>query len=88
MDCPRCGSELKGENYKGIEVDKCVGCEGMWLDYSELDQLEDTVMDADEFKGSMVTRPAEGELPCPRNPAEKPCCDEMRWRITSGLGQV
>ncbi len=24
----------------------------------------------------------------PRNPAEKPCCDEMRWRITSGLGQV
>jgi nitrogen regulatory protein PII len=24
----------------------------------------------------------------PRNPAEKPCCDEMRWRITRGLGQV
>ncbi len=24
----------------------------------------------------------------PRSPAEKPCCDEMRWRITSGLGQV
>ena len=23
-----------------------------------------------------------------RSPAEKPCCDEMRWRITSGLGQV
>ena len=24
----------------------------------------------------------------PRNPAEKPCCDEMRRRLTSGLGQV
>ena len=25
--------------------------------------------------------------PCgsPRNPAEKPCCDGMAWRITSGL---
>ena len=23
-----------------------------------------------------------------RSPAEKLCCDEMRWRITSGLGQV
>ena len=23
-----------------------------------------------------------------RNPAEKPCCDEMRRRLTSGLGQV
>ena len=21
----------------------------------------------------------------PRNPAEKPCCDGMAWRITSGL---
>ena len=24
----------------------------------------------------------------PRNPAEKPCCNEMRRRLTSGLGQV
>ena len=24
----------------------------------------------------------------PRNPAEKPCCDEMRRSLTSGLGQV
>ena len=23
-----------------------------------------------------------------RNPAEKPCCDEMRRKLTSGLGQV
>ena len=66
MDCPRCSSEIKREKYKGIEVDKCVGCEGMWLDYSELDQLEDTVMDADELKGSTVTRSVEGGLPCPR----------------------
>ena len=26
------------------------------------------------------------EVACyPRNPAEKPCCDGMAWRITSGL---
>jgi len=61
-----CGAGLKGDNYKGIEVDKCVGCEGMWLDSSQLDQLEDKALDADELKGSMVTRPVENELPCRR----------------------
>ena len=65
MDCPRCGSELKAEKYQGIEVDKCVSCEGMWLDYSELDQLEDRELDSDELKGSMVTRPVGSEISCP-----------------------
>ena len=66
MDCPRCGSNLKVAKHKGIEVDRCVSCEGMWLDYPELDQLEDTVLDADEQKGSMITRPGESEIACPK----------------------
>ena len=66
MDCPRCGSALKAEKYKGMDVDRCVSCEGMWLDYPELDQLEDTALDEDELKGSMITRATESELTCPR----------------------
>lgn len=66
MDCPRCGSGLKTEKYKGIEVDKCASCEGMWLDYPELDELEDTAMDEDELKGSMITREMGSEITCPR----------------------
>jgi len=66
MDCPRCGSSLKTEKYKGMEVDKCVSCEGMWLDYPELDQLEDTAMDEDDLKGSMITRQMGSEITCPR----------------------
>jgi len=66
MDCPRCSSELKLTKYKGIEVDQCVSCNGMWLDYPELDQLEDTVLDADEQKGSMITKPGESEIKCPQ----------------------
>ena len=66
MDCPRCGSGLEKEKYKGIEVDKCVSCEGMWLDYPELDQLEDTAMDEDELKGSMITRQMGSEITCPQ----------------------
>ena len=65
MQCPRCNSELKLTEYKGIEVDQCVSCEGMWLDHHELDQLEDTVMDDDELKGSLITRSGESELSCP-----------------------
>ena len=66
MDCPRCGAELKLAKHNGIEVDQCRSCEGMWLDYPELDQLEDTVLDADEQKGSMITRPGESEITCPK----------------------
>ena len=66
MDCPKCGSGLKTEKYKGMEVDKCVSCEGMWLDYPELDQLEDTAMDEDELKGSMITREMGSEITCPK----------------------
>ncbi len=66
MDCPKCGSNLKVTKHKGIEVDRCVSCEGMWLDYPELDQLEDTVLDIDEQKGSMITRPGESEITCPK----------------------
>ena len=78
MFCPRCGASLKTERYRGIEVDKCMKCEGIWLDYPELDQLEDTVLDKDEVKGSMITRSAAGELACPvcREPM-----DQFRYRF-------
>ena len=66
MNCPRCDGELRNENYKGVEVDRCPNCEGMWLDYGELDQLEDTVFDKDEFKGSLKFRSFESELACPK----------------------
>ena len=78
MDCPRCGSNLKTQKYKSIEVDRCESCEGMWLDYPELDQIEDTVLDSDELKGSMITRPSEGELSCPKCQASM---DQFRYRF-------
>lgn len=40
--------ELIEINYKGIKVDKCSGCEGVWLDAGELEaisQLEKLVVD-------------------------------------------
>ena len=36
MWCPKCGMELIEINYKGIKVDECSECEGIWFDAEEL----------------------------------------------------
>ena len=66
MKCPRCEGDLVVEVHAGIEVDRCAACRGMWLDYGELDQLEDTVFDKDKIKGSLMFRSFRGDLQCPK----------------------
>lgn len=39
MRCPKCGMELSEIDYKGILVDQCLSCDGVWLDAGELDSL-------------------------------------------------
>jgi hypothetical protein len=39
MRCPKCGMELIEIDYKGIEIDKCSECEGVWLDAGELEGI-------------------------------------------------
>ncbi len=39
MRCPKCGMELIEIDYKGIKVDKCSECEGVWLDAGELQTI-------------------------------------------------
>lgn len=39
MKCPKCGMQLIAIDYKGIEVDKCSECEGIWLDAGELEAV-------------------------------------------------
>jgi len=47
-------------------VDRCSSCNGIWLDYEEIDQLEDTVFDEDDIKGSMMFRSYLGDMLCPK----------------------
>jgi len=37
--CPKCGAALVGVPYRGVEIDKCSRCQGIWLDVGELEQL-------------------------------------------------
>ena len=41
MKCPRDGTELQAVNAAGVEIDKCHKCDGLWLDYGELEALRD-----------------------------------------------
>jgi Zn-finger nucleic acid-binding protein len=66
MNCPKCAAILTKKYYKGMmEVDYCPNCRGMWLDFDELDALEDVVFDEDRFKGSLVHREADVASQCP-----------------------
>ena len=65
MNCPRCDALLSGDKTKNILVDRCPECKGLWLDYDELDELEDVVLDDDPAKGSLLFRSYQGSLQCP-----------------------
>jgi len=66
MKCPRCDVDLEIERYAGIEVDHCPSCNGRWLDYDELDQLEATVASEDERRATIRYAERRSELNCPK----------------------
>ncbi len=39
LKCPKCGMDLIEIDYKNIKIDKCSGCEGIWLDAGELEEI-------------------------------------------------
>ena len=39
MKCPKCGSDLKEQNFANVMIDKCSECQGIWLDSGELELL-------------------------------------------------
>lgn len=39
MHCPKCGNDLIEITFKKVQIDRCPGCNGIWLDAGELDTL-------------------------------------------------
>lgn len=39
MKCPKCGNDLQEIKHRGVEIDKCFTCNGMWLDDGELEKI-------------------------------------------------
>jgi len=79
MNCPKCATALTKKYYKGMmEVDYCPNCRGMWLDFNELDQLEDLAFDEDQYKGSLVHRECPAGCQCPVCDAQM---SEFQYRL-------
>lgn len=65
MKCPRCDVDLKHQTDRGVEVDACPVCQGMWLTPAELDELENEAFDDEANKGSLYVTSYATELKCP-----------------------
>lgn len=39
MKCIRCSEQLNLEHYEGVEIDRCLKCQGVWLDVGELAKI-------------------------------------------------
>lgn len=64
--CPRDGAELKTEDQYNIEMDRCHTCNGRWLDYGELDDLEATTGAAEaDRRATIAYGEHQSELNCP-----------------------
>ena len=39
MKCPKCGRNLSTEEFHHVQIDRCPGCHGIWLDAGEIDAV-------------------------------------------------
>ncbi|NOZ84842.1 MAG: zf-TFIIB domain-containing protein [Deltaproteobacteria bacterium] len=50
MRCPKCGMAMKEITFRGVQIDKCFSCGGMYLDDGEFEQLASS-----EQKGNFLS---------------------------------
>lgn len=55
MQCPKCSSEMKENEYKGIKYDQCKSCGGLWFDALEAEDLVDVKGSAEIDTGDAAT---------------------------------
>ena len=49
LDCPKCRKHMIKKTKKGITIDKCMSCNGIWLDKGEIFKI---LRKLDEMKSS------------------------------------
>jgi len=76
MKCPVCGETLAHVSFRGVEIDICYSCRGIWLDAGEMVQLLGDAEHSASLLGSSKPyhRSREKKRNCPR------CGTEMAKR--------
>ena len=71
MNCPKCNAAMEKVTYEGVEVDRCTGCQGIWFDFREQQQLKSAkgaVADIDVGDQATGQKMNEvGKINCPRD---------------------
>lgn len=79
MKCPKCSNELKTIEKKGIEVDYCENCKGVWFDLNELEDLSNNVKEFDfvapRLEYLKIQETIEKDKKCPR-------CSAKMYKVT------
>ena len=70
MKCVKCNENLKKADYKGIKLDYCDDCQGIWFDRDELRQVKDK---EDEFLRWVDVDPWEDEAKFKISESSKSC---------------
>ena len=39
MKCPKCGHDMKAQDFSGVEIDRCTFCEGVFFEVGELETV-------------------------------------------------
>ena len=68
--CPKCRGRLEPVVWAGIEIDRCLGCKGIWFDSLEAEQLKtiqgsESLDIGDQEIGSQLDH-VTGDIQCPR----------------------
>ncbi len=86
--CPACHKPLVTLEWKGVEIDYCVQCRGVWLDSGEFVAIIGAGVSEDEFWRKRARREqpetsAHGKRLCPRCDRRLKCV-----RVASGDGPI
>ena len=83
MDCPRCPQEpMIVLELKGVEIDYCTECGGIWLDEGELELLLEDSQEKDQVLHNLtVVKNVSEEL------RRCPVCRKAMEKVICGLGE-
>jgi Zn-finger nucleic acid-binding protein len=87
MKCPRCDKALKTRTIETVEIDECVGCNGIWFDQDELRKAKDETnpdlnwMDFELWKHQDRFHVAAKPIKCPKCKEEMVAIDYDKTKV-------
>lgn len=73
MNCPKCKAVLETVTVASIEIERCSGCQGLWFDMLEEEELRAHASEVDTGDPSVGRRHnTVDRIVCPKCPADQP----------------